>query len=108
MRRSHTTLTRSAPPRVSSPRFEHLAQEFNRTGKDFLKIDLQTAFTFSRAALSTDDPVKRRRNQKSARKAYDTVLNQMKKIDLSEKDNKDLKGNLRRLKSELTKLGEVF
>lgn len=82
------------------------AREMNRAGADFLKVDVSTALTFTQTALSTDDPVKKRRNRKSARKAYDTVVRMAKKIALTDQDAKDLEKGLKRLRADLTQLGE--
>ena len=83
-------------------------QQFNRAGTNFLKADVATALTFSEVALSTDDPDKKRRNQQSARKAYDTVLRMAKKINLREEDAKELKDALRQLQTNLVRLGETL
>jgi phage shock protein A len=83
-------------------------QELNRTGTEFLKIDVATAQTFAKIALDTEDPAKKRRNQKSARKAYDTILRLAKKITLSDQDVSKLEQELRRLKADLIQLGEAF
>jgi hypothetical protein len=81
-------------------------REMNRAGCDFLKVDVATALTLAQTALSTDDPVKKRRNRKSARKAYDTVIRIAKKIALTDQDAKYLEKGLKRLRAELTQLGE--
>lgn len=83
-------------------------QELNRTGTEFLKIDIATALIFAKTALDTDDGAKKRRNQKSARKAYDTILRLAKKITLTDQDAKKLQQELRRLKTDLIQLGEAF
>ena len=83
-------------------------QQFNRTGTEFLKVDVATALTFSESALNTHDPAKRRRNQRSARKAYDTILHLAKKIAISSGDVKELTDSLEQLKANLVRLGEVF
>ena len=83
-------------------------KRLNRANSDFLKVDVQTALTFTGIALQTTDPVKRQRNQRSARKAYDTVLRLMGKVQLSESDARTLGSGLERLKSELRELGETL
>jgi len=80
----------------------------NRASADFLKVDVQTALTFTGIALQATDPVKRQRNQRSARNAYDTVLRLIGKVQLSESDARVLGSNLERLKSELRELGETL
>jgi hypothetical protein len=85
------------------------ASELNRTSTDFLKIDLQTALTFSRIALENNtDNEKRRRNRRNARRGYDTIIRLIKRVSLSDGDAKFMSYNLERLKSELRQLGEVF
>jgi hypothetical protein len=89
---------------------ELLAQveEFNRAGATFLKLDLQTALTFTASARQTDDAVRKRRNCQSARRAYDAVQRFAGEIPLGNEDARILAVNLGRLKSELQSLGEVF
>jgi septal ring factor EnvC (AmiA/AmiB activator) len=98
--------------RTRKPTFDELVasrNELNRTGADFLKTDMATALMFSGMAMqATDDPVKRERTQRNARKAYDAILRLREKIKLSEKDAYWLQNNLYRLKSELEQLGEKF
>lgn len=84
------------------------ARRFNRASADFLKLDVQTALIFTGIALQTDDSVKRRRNQRSARKAYDSVLKLAKKVQLTDEEIQTLSRNLDRLKFELQTLGEIF
>jgi hypothetical protein len=89
---------------------EILASEtrFKQTGTDFLKTDLETALTFSALALGTRDDEKRKRNRMNARKGYDTIVRLMGRLGPSKKDARFLARNMRRLKSELERLGEVF
>lgn len=85
------------------------AAQLNRTSIDFLKIDLQTALTFSQIALQSNaDAEKRRRNRKNARKGYDTIVRLAEKVSLSDRDGRYISRNLERLKSELQQLGEIF
>lgn len=83
-------------------------QEFNHVSVDFLKIDMATALTFAGIAQQTDDVVKKRRNQRAARKAYDTVRKLAQKVELNHDDADVLSSGLARLKSELLALGETF
>jgi hypothetical protein len=86
--------------------------QLNRTSADFLKVDLETALTFSGIALENKDvkyaEEKRRRNQFNARRGYDTILHLMKKLPLTERDAEFVGRNLQRLKLELQELGETF
>jgi len=79
----------------------------NRTGADFLMIEAQTALTFSGIALGSHDEVKKRRNCRFARLAYDTVLRLSDKVTFTDHDKRILSRDLRRLKGELRSLGEV-
>jgi hypothetical protein len=83
-------------------------KRFNQVSTDFLKVDLETALTFTGIALQTDSDAKKKRNQQSARKAYDTVIRLMHNVNPDEGDARVLRTNLKRLKSELKMLGEVF
>ena len=85
-----------------------LEKQFNRAGTQFLKVDVATALTFAETALGTQDAAKKRRNRKSARKAYDTVVRMAKKVTLSDQDSKELERGLHRLRANLRRLGETF
>lgn len=95
-------------PKTTTADLAATQQQFNRAGTEFLKVDVATAITFSEVALSADDPAKRRRNQRSARKAYDTILRLAKKIAISGRDVQELTASLELLKANLVRLGEVF
>jgi hypothetical protein len=83
--------------------------QLNRTSTDFLKVDLQTALTFSGIALqSADDPVKRQRNRKNARRGYDMIVRLVEKVSLTDDDVQYMTRNLHRLKTDLQQLGETF
>jgi hypothetical protein len=85
------------------------ATRLNRASVDFLKIDLQTALTFTGIALQNEaDAAKRRRNQENARKGYDTILRLMEKVSLTADDSCYISSHLKRLKGELSQLGETF
>jgi hypothetical protein len=83
-------------------------REFNRTGTQFLKVDVATGLTFAKAALDSSDAEKKRRNQKSARKAYDTIVRMLNKITPSDADAQQLNDSLHQLKKNLIQLGETF
>ena len=72
-----------------------------RVSTDFLKLDVATALTFTGIAFTSEKPEVKERNRHSARRAYDTVTHLLGKIQVSESDAQVLKGDLRRLKSEL-------
>ena len=107
-KKSKTSRPRYAAPKPTVDIFLAAEEKFNHTGTDFLKIDLTTALTFAQTALATDDPVKKKRNQASARRAYDTVLRLVQRVTLNDADASELKRGLARLKSDLMALGEVF
>ena len=97
-----------AVPHLTMEQLRASKQALNRTGAQFLKTDLETALTFCKAARNTQDPQKKDRNQRFARKAYDTILRLMKKITLSDTDAKELNQKLERLKEQLVELGEAL
>jgi hypothetical protein len=80
----------------------------NRANADFLKVDLETALTFAKIARETDDKSTKKRNQGAARKAYDTILKMLSKVDWTAGDSRVVKLGLDRLKVELEVLGETF
>lgn len=80
----------------------------NKANTEFLRLDLQTALTFTGLALNTDDPAKKDRNQRAARRAYDTILRFMQRVTLTEDEARFFEENLPRLKGELITLGEVL
>jgi hypothetical protein len=81
-------------------------QQLNSTNVDFLKIDVETALTFTKIALEADDREKRDRNRKNARKAYDTILHLRNKVEFSPSQDKYMNEKLERLKRDLITLGE--
>lgn len=83
-------------------------ERMNQASVQFLKIDLETAFTFVRIAQDTKDTARRARNIQSARKAYETVLKFSRKLDLHPDDTLTINQALEGLKTKLTRLGEVF
>ena len=81
-------------------------QQLNSTNVDFLKIDVETALTFTKIALETDDREKRDRNRKNARKAYDTILHLRKKVEFRPSQDKFMNEKIEQLKGDLITLGE--
>jgi len=84
------------------------AEQAVRVGRDFLQIDSEIALTFCGLALAAKDEEKRRRTIRSARKAYDTITQLRKGINLTDVQRNKLNANLLRLKEELQSLGETF
>jgi hypothetical protein len=81
-------------------------QQLNATNADFLRIDVETALTFTQIALEADDPEKRDRNRKNARKAYDTILHLREKVEFNPPQHKYMNEKLEQLKRDLITLGE--
>jgi hypothetical protein len=80
----------------------------HRASATFLKLDIQTALTFTSMALTAENGVKRERNRKAARKAYETVMRLSQKVHLTDAEARDLNRGLKRLRSELADLGEAL
>ena len=111
--RNRVSAKKQGEPKFSAPKptFDELLagrEEANRANTNFLKVDADTALTFTDIALSTEDPVKKRRNVRSARRAYDTVMRLIEKVDLSDSDGRILGAKLLSLKARLDALGEIF
>ncbi len=81
----------------------------DRTSFSFLLNDTELALTLTRIAQdAVDDLEKRVRNQKNARRAYDTVSGLMGRVALTAEEEQELTSKLTQLKSELQLLGEEF
>jgi hypothetical protein len=96
----------SAARKLTMEQFRATRERVNRTSVDFLKLDVETALTFTSNALSTDNEEKKQRNRKAARKAYDTVLRLAKKVELTNSEKRFLNRGLQKLKEDLATLGE--
>lgn len=107
-RKSQAGSTRPAPDKSEFGELLEQSKKFKQVSTDFLKVDLETALTFTGIALQADNDAKKKRNQQSARKAYDTILKLLRNVEPEEGDAQVLRSNLERLKSELQRLGEVF
>jgi len=83
-------------------------ERLNRASTDFLKIDLETALTFVKAAQQTNNEFRKRRNRLAARKAYETIMKLISKVRLTTEDGLRMKEGLYRLKTALEELGEQF
>jgi hypothetical protein len=87
----------------------HLRADLNRTSIEFLKIDLDTALTFTEiAAEAGDNGEKRRRNQNNARRAYDNALRLLGRTTPDKAEERAIHDKLHRLKLALQASGEVF
>src|SRR5262249_19038996 len=76
----------------------------NAVTADFLKVDVETALTFSGMALETDNPEKRERNRSNARKAYDTICRFSKKVQFTREQEIYISEMMVRLKDHLEQL----
>jgi sporulation-control protein spo0M len=102
--------------RLSKPlRTKSLIRELTDTGKqlnatnaDFLRIDAETALTFSQLAMETGNFEKRKRNCKNARKAYDGILRMWNSVTFTPTQEGYMHELLSRLKNNLELLGEKF
>ena len=83
-------------------------ERMNRASAEFLKIDLEIALTFVSSARQARDDVRKQRNCRAARKAYDTVVSLVQKVPLREQESQDVERGLSLLKTELKALGETF
>jgi len=83
-------------------------ERMNRATTEFLKLDLQTALTFAGIARQTRDQIRKKRNCTAARRAYDTVVRLVDRVELSVEDGRVVRHGLQRLRTELESLGEVF
>jgi|SRR5215471_6067881 len=83
-------------------------ERMNRVSLEFLETDLETALTFVEIARQTSDDSRRKRTCSAARRAYESVQKFVNKVELSAEHGKQVALGLKRLKSELEGLGEVF
>lgn len=74
--------------------------------KDFLRSEIDTGLTLAKIALDADRHDRRNRNRLNARKAYDTVLRFMPRVNLSPEETSEMKIRVEHLKAELVRLGE--
>lgn len=93
-------------------RTAQLRHETQRTGFAFISTDLDTSLTFANLARqAVDDPDKRARNRKNARRGYDAILHFLRRFDAQElapAEKEEVDRKLAGLKSALTELGETF
>lgn len=96
-----------ATARISVEQYLCAIEDANTASINFLKIDLETALTFSQMALQTKDPVRKHRTTRAARRAYDTIVRLRGHVYPRQADSEFLSKNLRLLESDLLRLGEV-
>ena len=82
--------------------------QLNRVSTDFLETDLRTALTFTKIARQTRDPERKARTRRNARKAYDMVVGYMTKVELTPSDVRVFSRLLKKLRFDLTELGETL
>jgi hypothetical protein len=83
-------------------------KQLNATNADFLKIDVETALTFTGLALETDNQEKKERNRKNARKAYDAIIHLKGNVTFTPRQEAYMHAMIARLKNNLEQLGEKF
>jgi predicted nuclease with TOPRIM domain len=88
---------------------ERLVSTLQRSGADFLFLDLDIALSMAKSALSSGTGTqKRARNQKTARRAYDTILHLSHRLKMTKQERDELRKKLAAVKRELEQLGERF
>ena len=95
--------------RIEAPMREKstIANDFNRAGTEFLKVEIETGLSFASIALSEEPGSEKRiRNQGNAVKAYQTVLRLRGRVENSDDTNRAIQNALDHLRSALQKLGE--
>jgi len=95
-------------PEPTTNEFLFSRERLNRASVEFLKVDLETTLIFLHIARQTDHVSRQQRNLRAARKAYDTILRFMERVELSDEDIRALIIGLERLRSEMKELGEAF
>ena len=85
-----------------------IANDFNRQGAEFLKVELKTGLTFAKIALGEEAGSEERfKNLANARKAFETVLRLRERfISPNAAAAREIKDALDRLRSALEELGE--
>ena len=83
-------------------------ERMNRVSVEFIETDLETALTFVQIARQTSDDSRRKRTCRAARRAYDSLKGFANRVELTAEHGKQVALGLKRLKSELESLGEVF
>jgi hypothetical protein len=88
---------------------ELLLRSLQRSGADFLFIDLDIATTMARTALKAGgDTEKKARSQRIARRAYNTILYLSQRLKVTKQEGSELREKLAAVKRELEQLGEPF
>src|SRR3954469_4016738 len=83
--------------------------DLNRNSYQLLKVDIETALTFTRIAAGADEGSdKRSRNQRNGRTAYDSVQHLRKNVSMTTEQEQELDSGLLELRRALEELGEKF
>jgi hypothetical protein len=108
----------SAPAHEMAPRSdsrklvansELLLRSLQRSGADFLFLDLGIATMMAGTALKAGPGTeKRARSQRIARRAYDTILYLSQRLKMPKDEGSELRKKLAALKHKLEQLGERF
>jgi hypothetical protein len=85
-----------------------MGKELNATNVNFLKIDVETALTFSKLARQSTNEEKKERNRQHARRAYDTILHLWNTVAFTPDEEAYMRDMLTQLKIDLEMLGEKF
>ena len=83
-------------------------ERMNRVSVEFIKTDLETALIFAKSAAQAQHHLRKRHNISTARRASETGLGFLHKVDLTAEDGWIVKQGLDQLRSELQKLGEAI
>jgi hypothetical protein len=78
---------------------ERLVSTLQRNGADFLFLDLDIAFSMAKSACTAGaDTQKKARQQKIARRAYNTILHLSRRLKMKKQENGELSGKLATLR----------
>jgi hypothetical protein len=110
--------TAAAPDHITSPQSdrrkllaesERLVSTLQRSGADFLFLDIEIALSMAKSALSAGAGTqKKARKQKIARRAYNTILHLSQRLKMTKEEDSDLKEKLATLRRTLEEVGELF
>jgi len=73
---------------------------------DFLKVELELGLTFAAVARTSADPLHRERARARALQAYNTLLEQLPKLETALDDKQGIEGKLKQLEQALKQLSE--
>lgn len=82
--------------------------DVNKTGVEFILIDLDTGLTFMDVADASKSPETKARNYKNARRAYDAIVHLLEKLTPNLEQCKIIEAKLDILKARLQAVGQQF